>query len=114
MFASDTIYSDINLDQIKSIPPDAVHRNVDLAIVDADEKGYARTYIVLPSTIYGFATHHLVEAGISNSISIQIPNVTRASLLRKQAGVVGLGKAIWPDVHIDDGEFSPRLFHSAR
>lgn len=114
MFASDTIYSDLNVDQIKSIPPDAVHRNVDLAIVDADEKGYARTYIVLPSTIYGFATHHLVEAGISNPISIQIPNVTRASLSRKQAGMVGLGKAIWPDVHIDDGEFSPRLFHSAR
>ncbi|KAI0729688.1 hypothetical protein C8Q72DRAFT_827313 [Fomitopsis betulina] len=102
MFASDTIYSDLNVEQIKSIPPDAVHRGVDLAVVEADEKGYARTYIVLPSTIYGFASHHLVEAGISNAISIQIPNLIRASLSRKQAGVVGLGKAIWPDVHIDD------------
>lgn len=113
MFASDTIYSDLNVDQIKSIPSDAVHRNVDLAIVDADEKGYARTYIVLPSTIYGFATHHLVEAGISNPISIQIPNLIRASLSRKQAGMVGLGKAIWPDVHIDDGELVLHLCRPA-
>jgi len=102
MFASDTIYSDLNVDQIKSIPPEAFHREIDLAVVDANEKGYARTYIVLPSTIYGFAAHQLVEAGISNPISIQIPSLIRASLDRKQAGVVGAGKAIWPDVHIDD------------
>ncbi|KAH9834476.1 uncharacterized protein C8Q71DRAFT_143689 [Rhodofomes roseus] len=102
MFASDTIYSDLNVEQIKSIPPEALHREVDLAVVDANEKGYANTYIVLPSTIYGFATHQLVDAGISNPISIQIPSLIRPSLDRKQAGVVGAGKAIWPDVHIDD------------
>ncbi|CCM05823.1 uncharacterized protein FIBRA_08057 [Fibroporia radiculosa] len=102
MFASETVYSDLNVEQIKSIPPTALHRNVDLAIVDADIQGYALTYIILPSTIYGLATGPLVDAGISNPQSIQIPNIIRASIDRKQGGVVGLGKALWPDVHIDD------------
>ncbi|KAF9806336.1 hypothetical protein IEO21_08716 [Rhodonia placenta] len=102
MFASDTIYSDTDVDQIKSIPPTALHRDVDLAIVAADEQGYARTHIILPSTIYGQAKGPLFDAGVSNPFSIQIPNLIRASIGRKQGGVVGQGKAIWPDVHIDD------------
>ncbi|TBU33513.1 NAD(P)-binding protein [Dichomitus squalens] len=101
-YATDTIYSDINVDQIKSIPPTAVHRNVDLRVVDADEKGFARTHIVLPSTIYGIASHPLVKAGVSNPHSQQIPGIIRASLDRKRAGVVGKGLAWWPSVHIDD------------
>ncbi|KAI0920646.1 hypothetical protein AcV5_010330 [Taiwanofungus camphoratus] len=102
MYATDVIYSDTNVAQIESIPDTAVHRNVDLAVVDADQQGYARTYIILPSTIYGFASGPLVDAGISNPQSIQIPNLIKASIDRKQGGVVGAGKAIWPDVHIDD------------
>ncbi|KZT66769.1 NAD(P)-binding protein [Daedalea quercina L-15889] len=102
MFASDTVYSDLDVAQIKSIPPSAMHRDVDLAVIDADEKGYAHTFIVAPSTIYGFATHALAEARIANPVSIQIPSLIRASLDRRQAGVVGAGKALWPDVHIDD------------
>jgi len=102
MFASETIYDDTNVEQMKSIAPTAMHRDVDLAVVEADEQGYARTYIVVPSTIYGLASGPLVDAGISNPFSIQIPNIIRASLDRKQGGVVGLGKALWPDVHVDD------------
>ncbi len=75
-----------------------------MLIAEADTQGYVRAYIVLPSLIYGFATHRLVKAGVSNSISIQIPFLIRASLARKQAGMIGQGKALWPDVHIDDSE----------
>ncbi|KAI1792972.1 NAD(P)-binding protein [Ganoderma leucocontextum] len=101
-YASDTIYSDLNVGQIKSIPPTASHRNVDLRVVDADETGYARTHIVLPSTIYGIANHALTEAGIANPHSQQIPNLIRASLDRGRAGVVGKGLAWWPSVHTTD------------
>nr|VWO98122.1 Protein RecA (Recombinase A) [Ganoderma boninense] len=101
-YASDTIYSDLNVEQIKSIPPTASHRNVDLLVVDADKKGYARTHIVLPSTIYGIATHALAEAGIANPHSQQIPKLIQASLARGQAGVVGKGLPWWPNVHIID------------
>ncbi len=103
-YASDTIYSDIDIEQLKSIPPTASHRNVDLRVLDADAKGYARTHIVFPSTIYGIAKHALVEAGVSNPHSIQIPYIIRGSLDRGRAGVVGKGLPWWPNVHIADGK----------
>ena len=103
-YASDVIYNDLNVEQIKSIPPTAHHRNVDLRVVDADEKGYARTHIVLPSTIYGVAKHALTEAGISNPYSQQIPSLIRASLGRGRAGVVGKGLAWLPSVHTIDSK----------
>ncbi|KAI0331860.1 NAD-P-binding protein [Cubamyces sp. BRFM 1775] len=102
MYATETIYSDLNVEQIKSIPPTALHRNVDLTIVEADQEGYVRSHIILPSTIYGIAKGALFDAGVSNPHSIQIPLVIKASLDRKQAGMIGQGKALWPDVHIDD------------
>ncbi|RPD82721.1 NAD-P-binding protein [Lentinus tigrinus ALCF2SS1-7] len=101
-YATETIYDDLNVEQYKAIPDTAFHRDVDLLVINADLEGYARTYIVLPSTIYGIAKHALTEAGVSNPQSIQIPTLIKASLARKQAGVVGKGKALWPDVHIDD------------
>jgi len=65
--------------------------------------GYVRTYIILPSTIYGIATGKLAKLGLQNPYSIQIPGLIKASIARGQAGMVGLGKNIWPNVHIDDG-----------
>ncbi|OBZ72502.1 Uncharacterized protein C2A9.02 [Grifola frondosa] len=102
MYATDTIYSDLNVEQIESLPPTAYHRNVDLTIVQADKEGYAKTYIVLPGTIYGIASGPLFDAQISNRHSMQIPALIKASLARKQGAMVGLGKAIWPSVYIDD------------
>jgi hypothetical protein len=64
--------------------------------------GYARTYIILPSMIYGMATGRLVELGIQNPHSLQIPAVIKSSIARGQAGMVGMGKNIWPNVDIDD------------
>ncbi|KAJ8481047.1 hypothetical protein ONZ51_g6272 [Trametes cubensis] len=102
LFATETIYSDLDVEQLKSIPPTALHREVDLAIMEADEQGDIRAHIVLPATIYGLAQGSLFDAGVSNPHSIQIPSLIKAALQRKQAGMVGQGKAIWPDVHIDD------------
>ena len=64
--------------------------------------GYVRSYIILPSTIYGIVSNNLVAAGIQNPHSIQIPLLIRASIDRGQGGVVGLGKNIWPNVDIDE------------
>ena len=105
MYATETVYDDADVEQIKSIPDTAFHRNVDLLLVQADSEGYVRSHIIAPSTIYGIAQHSLVGAGIANSHSLQIPALIKASLARKRAGMVGEGKALWPDVHIDDSEF---------
>lgn len=67
-----------------------------------DAPGYVRTYIILPSMIYGMVTGKLVELGIQNPHSLQIPAVIKSSIARGQAGMVGLGKNLWPNVHIDD------------
>ncbi|THH19044.1 hypothetical protein EW146_g2059 [Bondarzewia mesenterica] len=97
---TDKIYHDSRPEEIESLPDTQLHRNVDLEIVKADTEGYARTFIVLPSTIYGIAEGSLVDLGIQNPYSIQIPWLIKASLDRKHAGVVGEGKNFWPNVHI--------------
>ncbi|KAK1224082.1 hypothetical protein PQX77_008412 [Marasmius sp. AFHP31] len=102
MHITDTIYDDANPDQIESLAPTQIHRNVDLEIVGADKEGYTKTYIILPSTIYSIAKGEIFDAGISNPHSIQVPALIRASLDRKQGGMVGDGANLWPNVDIHE------------
>ncbi|KAF7374936.1 hypothetical protein MSAN_00379700 [Mycena sanguinolenta] len=102
MYSSSTIYSDLNIPQLETLPPDQPHRDVDLALVEADSQGYVKTYIVLPATIYGFASGPLVKAGLQNHRSQQIPRLVNLSLKRGQGGVIGKGNNWWGNVHIDD------------
>ncbi|KAG2067904.1 NAD(P)-binding protein [Suillus decipiens] len=101
-YATDKIYSDLDIPMIESLPKTQPHREVDIEVVAADQKGYVRTYIVSPSTIYGIANTPLVKLGIQNPYSLQIPSLIKASIDRKQGGVVGKGLNLWPNVHIDD------------
>lgn len=64
--------------------------------------GYVRTHIIVPSTIYGIASNPLVDAGLANAHSIQIPSLIKAGIDRGQAGTVGKGANRWPNVHVDD------------
>jgi len=101
-FATDVIYDDSNVEQIASLPDSQVHRNVDLELVHADAEGYAKIYIILPSTIWGIATGPVAEHGIQNVHSQQVPALIHGSLDRGRAGTVGQGKNIWPNVEIDE------------
>ncbi|KAJ7064724.1 NAD(P)-binding protein [Mycena amicta] len=100
--ASEVVYDDSNAAQIASLPETQIHRNVDLAITNADAEGYIKSYIVLPSTIYGVATGRFVNAGIQNAHSTLMPWLTSAALDRGRAGMVGEGKNIWPNVEIHE------------
>lgn len=60
----------------------------------------------MPSTIYGIASGELVDAGIQNPRSLQIPALIQAALSRGRAGMVGAGKNIWPNVDIEEGKKS--------
>ncbi|KAF8837821.1 NAD(P)-binding protein [Paxillus ammoniavirescens] len=102
MHEYDTIWDDMNPDQLETLPDTQIHRNVDLMVLAADKEGYARTYIVLPSMTYGFATGKLVDMDIQNTRSIQIPMLVGASIARRRGGMVGEGLNRWPNVHIDD------------
>ncbi|KAF5342102.1 hypothetical protein D9611_001597 [Ephemerocybe angulata] len=68
--ATDTIYDDLDVAQLNLIPDTQVHRNVDLELLRGDEEGYVKSYIILPSTIYGLASNILVDLGIQNPRSI--------------------------------------------
>ncbi|KAF7318825.1 hypothetical protein HMN09_00217800 [Mycena chlorophos] len=102
LVASDLVYDDSDAAQMATIPETNIHRNVDLAITDADAEGYIKSYIILPSTIYGVADTRFTRARIQNPHSIQIPGLIRASLDRGRAGMVGEGKNFWPNVHIHE------------
>ena len=49
--------------------------------------GYARSYIILPGTVWGIVSGPLVDAKIQKAQSHQIPALIRVALNRKQAGI---------------------------
>jgi nucleoside-diphosphate-sugar epimerase len=103
MGITEKIYSDDDPDTIeKEFPPVALHHDVDLRLIEADKEGYLRVYNISPSTVWGIASNPLVDAGIANTTSIQIPMLIRAALARGQAGMVGKGLACWPSVNIEE------------
>ncbi|KAJ3003793.1 hypothetical protein NUW54_g5123 [Trametes sanguinea] len=104
MFATDKIYHGSKPEEIENgIPDNALHRNVDLAVIDADRKGWLRGLIISPPTIFGIGSGPLYDSGLVNKHSLQIPLLIKISLARgRGAGVVGEGKSIWNHVHIDD------------
>jgi hypothetical protein len=103
LYEGGVLYNDTDVTQLASIDIKQPHRPVDVEVVKGDTEGYVRTYIILPSTIYGIAAGPLVDDGISKSHSAQIPSQIKASIARGQGGVTGEGKNIWPHVHVDDG-----------
>jgi hypothetical protein len=105
MRSTPVIYSDTDLALLDTIPRSQPHREVDLSVQAADAEGYTRTYIIAPSTIYGRVTGALVEHGISNPASQQIPRLIRISLARGQPAMMGAGVNHWPNVHIEDCKF---------
>ncbi|KAI0731707.1 hypothetical protein C8Q72DRAFT_906698 [Fomitopsis betulina] len=81
-YATETVYSDVDLAQLKSIPESVIHRSIDLAVIAADEEGYARTYIITPTMIYGLASGLVFDKGIAKRTSTQIPTLNRTALER--------------------------------
>jgi len=69
-----------------------------------------KTYIILPSDIYGLASGELVSQGIQHRRSVQVPEIILGSLDRGRGGVIGAGKNIWNNVHIDECSYIPRPF----
>ncbi|KAE9407775.1 hypothetical protein BT96DRAFT_809263, partial [Gymnopus androsaceus JB14] len=105
MYPTEIIWDDANPDQIETLKPTQPHRPVDLKILldlYLPCSGYVKSYIIIPSIIWSIAKGPLFDSGISNKKSIIIPALIRASLDRRNAGMVGLGKNIWPNVEIHD------------
>lgn len=84
--------------EVTSLPDDALHRDVDKIILAAGRGNPAavKTAIVCPPTIYG------PGRGPGNQKSVQAYWLTQAVLKRKQGLLVGEGKNIWHQVHVQD------------
>ncbi|KAK0205283.1 hypothetical protein DFS33DRAFT_1259613 [Desarmillaria ectypa] len=102
LHGTDVVYSDLDVSLYEALPPTQPHRNVDLAVLAADKEGYVKTYIVLPPTIYGVPTGILHKHGLQRSVVAQIRQLVEASIARKQGGVVGEGKNLWPNVDVNE------------
>lgn len=94
---SNTVYSDLNPDQINSLPNEQPHREIDLYIINsADANPLLKTVIILPPLIYGIGT------GQFHRTSVQLPCLIRAALKRHKAEMIGPGQATWNNVHVAD------------
>ena len=49
------------------------------------------------------ATGALVDIGIQNPHSAQVPGLIKIALSRGRAAMVGAGKNVWPNVDIEEG-----------
>ncbi|KAF8625571.1 hypothetical protein AX15_005331 [Amanita polypyramis BW_CC] len=102
MYSTDKVYSDIDTTHLDALPITQPHRIVDFTLIEASARGFVKTYIILPGTIYGTASGPLIDLGLQNPHSQQIPELVEVSLHRQQGGMVGQGKNMWPNVHISD------------
>ncbi|KAI0358320.1 NAD-P-binding protein [Trametes cingulata] len=102
-YVSETIYSDLDIPLIESLPPTAIHRPVDLLVIAADDEGYVRSHIIAPAVVYGVASGPLFDEGIpANQHTVITQMLVRSALDRGSMGVLGKGISRWGDVHIDD------------
>ncbi|KAF8177021.1 hypothetical protein BJ912DRAFT_986289 [Pholiota molesta] len=95
-------YSDLESEALNALPVTALHRNVDIPIVEADKAGYVKSYIVTPGTVFGYPSGPLVDLKVQNIHSIQLPYTIKPSLARKQGGYIGKGLHTWSAVDVED------------
>lgn len=96
-FKSDKVYHDNKRPEIDSVPDSAPHREIDLAIVKAQEElgEKVKLAIMIPPLIYGFNTAH-------KRLTIQIPTLTRFALKHGYAAHVGKGEPVESNIHVMD------------
>jgi nucleoside-diphosphate-sugar epimerase len=86
------------VDELLKLPDDSLHRNVDKIIIAAGQKApdSVKVAIVCPPTIYG------PGRGPGNQKSVQAYWLAAAVLKRKKGFLVGEGKNVWHQVHVQD------------
>ncbi|PPR05405.1 hypothetical protein CVT24_008019 [Panaeolus cyanescens] len=95
-------YSDLEVEKLNALPATTFHLNVDKPIMEADAEGYVLSYLVTPSTIFGVPKGKVVDLGISNKHSVQVPLFAKLAIARKRGGYIGKGVNVWPAVEVND------------
>lgn len=102
-YAENEVRTDTDTEYLIHLPKEHVHHKGDKKVRDADEKdGYVRTFIIIPSTVWGLQRGPLVDAGIGNRHSQALPSIIRTSIERGQGGVIGKGLNVWSHVEVHE------------
>ncbi|PYH99012.1 hypothetical protein BO71DRAFT_415916 [Aspergillus ellipticus CBS 707.79] len=86
------------VDELLNLPADSFHRNVDEIVINAGKRApdSVKIAVVCPPTIYG------PGRGPGNQKSVQAYWLASAVLKRKKGLLVGEGKNIWHQIHVQD------------
>ncbi|KAJ7223348.1 hypothetical protein GGX14DRAFT_427394 [Mycena pura] len=95
-------YDDLDVAALAAIAPTQLHRAVDLELLAADDEGYIKIHIVVPTTVFGVPAGPFAERGIQRLQNTILPWLIKPSLARGQGGMVGDGKNVWHNVHVHD------------
>jgi nucleoside-diphosphate-sugar epimerase len=94
---SNKVYSDLDPDQINSLPDERIHRNVDLLIINAAHVNpLLKSVIILPPVVHGTGTGPFGRDTMVPSLLI------RTALKRGKVQMIGPGESAWNSVHIAD------------
>jgi nucleoside-diphosphate-sugar epimerase len=95
--------------EVTSLPDNAPHRDVDKIVLEASAaSSNVKTAIVCPPTIYGQGR------GPGNQRSIQLPEMVRGILQRKEGFYIGAGLNRWTSIHVSDlSKLYTRLFEDS-
>ncbi|KAI1500325.1 hypothetical protein F5X99DRAFT_241491 [Biscogniauxia marginata] len=96
-FKSSKVYHDNVRSEIDSVPDNAPHRQIDLAILKFHKQlaEKAKIAIIIPPTIHGLNP-------INGRLSIQFPTLTRYALKHGFSGHIGAGLAVESNIHVLD------------
>ncbi|ORY26784.1 hypothetical protein BCR39DRAFT_540203 [Naematelia encephala] len=97
------VINDADLAQIASIPADRDHREIDVAVVNAFERGAFTGYICMPSTVFGKGTGHF------KVVSDQIPRAVQYALSTGRAAYIAPGENVCSSIH---NQALSQLFHA--
>ncbi|KAI4652736.1 uncharacterized protein J4E78_007563 [Alternaria triticimaculans] len=73
-----------------------IQRTTELGMIDAGLESGVKTVVLMSPLIYGVGT------GLWNKRSLQVPRLARAAISEGEAIVIGDGKGVWDNVHIED------------
>ena len=105
-YLSLTVISDLDLAAIENAPEAPINAHVDKLVHSADEDGYATTFVVAPSIIYGQPQGPLFEGAepLAEPLTAIVRLFAEVAAGRGRPGVIGKGANAWGHVHIEDSK----------
>lgn len=64
-----------------------------------------KSHLVIPPIVFGLSSGRLVDLGVQNRHSVAIPWILKGAVAEGKVRVVGEGKNIWGNVHVDEREY---------